>query len=166
MTHPVHEINSLIDGLRSADATSRSHARRQLVAMGRSAVPALVKLMEDPLQHVRWEAAKALEGIADPSAVPALINALGDSDTDVAWVAGEALGAIGEESVPALLQRLASKPQPGEQPSDRLYRGAHQFLDGLARRGGDHRFDGLLKALRAEEAEIHVPLASATILEE
>jgi HEAT repeat protein len=166
MTHSVHDINSLIDGLHSTDAASRSHARHHLVAIGRNAVSVLVKLLESPVQHVRWEAAKVLEGIADPDAVPALINALGDSDTDVAWVAGEALGAIGEEAVPALLRRLASKPQPGEQPSDRLYRGAHQVFDGLAKRRGDHRFDGLLKALQAEEAEIHVPLASATILEE
>ena len=95
-----------------------------------------------------------------------MINALGDSDTDVAWVAGEALGAIGTKAVPVLLQRLASKPQPGEQPPDRLYRGAHQFFEGLARRGRDHRFDGLLKALQAEEAEVHVPLAAAAVLEE
>ena len=73
------------------------------------------------------------------------------------WVAGEALGAIGEDAVPALLRRLARKPQPGEQPPDRFYRGAHQVFHRLAKHTGDHRFKGLLKALQAEEAELHVP---------
>ena len=166
MTHSVHDVNSLIECLKSTNAVSRSHARHHLLAIGHSAVPALVKLLTDPVQHVRWEAAKVLGGIADVAAVPALIDALGDSDNDVAWVAGEALGAIGERAAPALLRRLASKPQPGEPSPDRLYRGAHPVFDVLARRRADHRFDRLLKALQAEEAEIHVPLAAEAILED
>ena len=71
MTHSIHDITSLIDGLHSTDAASRSHARHQLVAIGRGNISALVKLLGSPVQHVRWEAAKVLEGIGDPAAVPA-----------------------------------------------------------------------------------------------
>jgi hypothetical protein len=159
------DIKSLIDCLRSPDATSRTRARLQLVAMGSAATPSLITLLKDPNQHVRWEGAKALGGLADPQAVPALIDALGDPDRDVSWVASEALEATGERVVPALLHRLDGGPQPGQQPPDRLYRGAHQVLERFAKRG-THRYDRMLAALQAEEAEMHVPITAEAMLEE
>ena len=48
--------------------------------------------------HVRWEAAKALCGIADPLAAAALVNAFDDRDGDVRWLAAEGVAALGREA--------------------------------------------------------------------
>jgi HEAT repeat protein len=56
-------------------------ARKSLVALGKPAVPSLTRHCRIPkLDHVRWEAAKALGAIGDTRAIPRLVNALEDSD--------------------------------------------------------------------------------------
>src|SRR5271166_5502142 len=100
MSHSESRILELVEHLRNIDASLRTLSRQHLVAIGPDAVPAVARLLCDPLQHARWEAGKVLLGIASPAAVPALIEALGDADADVSCVAGEALGAIGEHAVP------------------------------------------------------------------
>jgi len=160
MNHSGTQIRQWIESLRDQDRHTRTAARKHLVAAGEEVVPRVTRLLRDPVQHVRWEAAKVLLGIASPAAVPALIEALGDKDRDVAWVAGEALAGIGEPAVPELLRRLSCKPQPNQGKPDLLYRGAHQVFESLRRRMKTARFDRLLKALKAEEPEVYVPLAA------
>ena len=146
MTHSVHDVNSLIECLKSTNAVSRSHARHHLLAIGHSTVPALVKLLTDPVQHVRWKAAKVLEGIADVAAVPALIDALGDSDNDVAWVAGEALGAIGERARARITTSSRQQTATGRAISRSVVSRGTPGLRRLGQARADHRFDRLLKS--------------------
>ncbi len=92
-------IASLITELASLDPAARTKARKALVAMRRLAVPSLIQQLSHPKPHVRWEAAKALCGIADPIAASALVNALGDRDGDVRWLAADAVIALGKDGL-------------------------------------------------------------------
>jgi HEAT repeat protein len=164
MPESAEPFQELIESLRVEDVVERAGARRYLITIGAPAVPALTVLLHDPQQHVRWEAAKVLEGIADPSAAPALVEALADQDDDVSWVAAAALAAIGARGLKPLLERLACKPHPGQPRSEALYRGAHHVLHQLSARTDDRRFDRLQESLGEESPELSVPLAAEELL--
>ena len=70
------------------------------MVLGKPAVPSLIQLLSHRKPHVRWEAAKALGGIADPIAAFALVNAQKDRDGDVRWLAAEGLAALGRDALP------------------------------------------------------------------
>ena len=78
------------------------------MATGKPAVPSLIQLLSHRKTHVRWEAAKALCGIADPIAATALVNALDDTDDDVRWLAAEGVTALGRDGLQPLLTAMRS----------------------------------------------------------
>ncbi len=86
------DLDSLMKMLSNNDGMTRKKARKTLVALGKPAVPFLTRtLRNSKLDHLRWEAAKALGSIGDARAIPSLVKSLEDSDQDVAWLAAEAL---------------------------------------------------------------------------
>jgi len=146
-------IRSLATDLASPDPTVRTKARRALVAIGKLAVPSLIGLLSHRKPHVRWEAAKALCGIADPLTASALVNALEDRDGDVRWLAAEGVAALGRDALQPLLAALLE----GSKPSW-LYEGAHRVCHTLVKRkrlGPILR--PLLAALKQSEPEVAVP---------
>ena len=64
-------IKTLIMALSSFNDFSRVEARKALESMGSQAVPHLIEALKHPDYLRRWEAAKALGEIKDPSAAPA-----------------------------------------------------------------------------------------------
>ncbi|MEI7945302.1 MAG: HEAT repeat domain-containing protein [bacterium] len=89
------EITSLMELLSSEDGMTRQNARKSLVVLGKPAVPFLVQTLQNSkVDHVRWEAAKALAAIGDKgdaSSIPTLVNALEDRDSasrPVFWLNG------------------------------------------------------------------------------
>ena len=100
----------LVDSLASADGTIRTRARRALIAIGRPATPVLAALLGDENKQVRWESAKALAEIADPSAALALVEALDDPDSDIRWLAAEGLSRLGRPGLIEVLRRLKYSP--------------------------------------------------------
>jgi HEAT repeat protein len=64
----------------------------------RSAVPALVKTLDDNSPQVRAQAAESLGKIGDKSAVPALVKKMHDPEQGVRETATAALGQIGDRS--------------------------------------------------------------------
>jgi HEAT repeat protein len=124
----IPEVENLAVDLRSKDPAHRIRARSALVKIGKPAVPLLINLLSDPVDHVRWEACKALGLIPDPSSAPALVNALRDKSVEIQWLAAEALIAIGGRSVVPLLESLEEN---FESPS--LRQGAHHVLHALER---------------------------------
>ena len=102
-------IPELIAALASPSPVARRKAREALVALGKPAVPSLIQLLSHRKPHVRWEAAKALGGIADPIAAFALVNALKDRDGDVRWLAAEGLAALGRDALHPLLAALIER---------------------------------------------------------
>lgn len=84
-----------VEDLRSkAPLVRRQAAVRLGRTADRSAVPALIGALEDPVKDVRREAAKALGAIKDGSAVGPLVDAMGDADKNVRFYAAYALGEI------------------------------------------------------------------------
>jgi HEAT repeat protein len=154
-------MGGLVAGLGSHDAVERRKARATLAEIGSAAVPSLLAALDDPRQHVRWEAAKTLAEIADPAAAERLVAALADKDSDVRWVVGEALIALGGHAVKPLLTALT-----GSDPPDGMYRGAHHVLHDMVRRGEQaSRLEPVLHALDQQEPEIAVPQAAAEALQ-
>ena len=100
-------IESLMDMLASKDGMIRQKARELLVVLGKPAVPYLNRaLLNSGLEHVRWEAAKALDAIGDTRSIISLVKALEDKDSDVAWLSAEALSKFKKNAWLPLLQLL------------------------------------------------------------
>lgn len=97
--------------LASPHAMVRIKARKSLLAIGDPSVPSLIRLLSHAKPHVRWEAAKALGRIANPTAASALVNALEDRDSDVRWLAAEGLVALGREGLRPLLAALFERDE-------------------------------------------------------
>jgi len=126
---PGRKVDQLVAALASKNPAERQAARGALVEVGRAAVGPLLVALHAPEQHLRWEAAKTLGGIAHPDAAERLVEALGDKDGDVGWVVAEALIALGRDAVKPLLTALITSEN-----AQRLYRGAHHVLHDLAQR--------------------------------
>ena len=153
-------ISELIAALASPSPAARRKAWETLVALGKPAVPSLIQLLSHRKPHVRWEAAKALGGIADPIAASALVNALDDRDGDVRWLAAEGLAALGRDALQPLLAALIEGSE--------LYwlcEGAHHVCHVLVRkRGLGPILRPLLAALEESEPKVAVPPAAYTAL--
>ena len=153
-------IPSLAADLASPSSLVRTKARKALVALGKISVPSLIRLLSHRKPHVRWEAAKALCGIADPIAASALVNALDDRDGDVRWLAAEGLAVLGREGLQPLLAALLQRAE-----SCWFCEGAHHVCSTLAKKKRlSPILRPLLAALKQSEPEIAVPPAAYTAL--
>jgi HEAT repeat protein len=153
-------IPELVSALASPNPAVRTKARKALVAIGNIAVPALIRLLSHRKSHVRWEAAKALCGIADPIAASALVNAMDDRDSDVRWLAAEGVAALGPEGLAPLLAALLEGAR-----SSSFCEAAHHVCHTLVKR---KRLGPILRpvlvALNKSEPEVGVPPAAYAAL--
>jgi HEAT repeat protein len=152
-------LESLIDALQSKSAADREQARKKLIALGHAALIPLLHRLKDPREHVRWEAAKALEGIADPAAAEALAEALDDESAGVRWTAGAALIAIGWEGAKQVLVSLLRKSD-----STSLCTAAHHVLSHFAKNKSGEFLKPVLERLQGVEPGASVPLVALTAL--
>lgn len=152
-------INSLITELTCDDVFRCQKAREALVSIGKPAVAPLIKALTEQKEQVRWEAAKALGQIADPSAINALLDALEDKDFDIRWLSAEGLIAIGKDTLVPLLKALIERSD-----SAWFRNGAHHVLHDLARKGFYDKVRPVLIALEDSEPSIEVPLAAKIAL--
>ncbi len=127
-TNSGKQIDQLIATLNDHDGLKRQEARRTLVHIGTPAVPELITALSNKNLRVRWEAAKALGRIKDPSAAPALVQALMDENFEIQWLAAEGLIELGHGAVKALLEALLL-----HYDSVYLRQGAHHVLYELER---------------------------------
>ena len=105
------------------DGMVRDRARVALVLEGSRAVPLLLDLLTSRHKHTRWEAARTLAAIADPSTTDALVALLSDRESDMRWIASMGLIKIGPSCVPAVLGKLVDSPD-----STDLRRAVHHIL--------------------------------------
>ena len=156
------EIDPLIAALNSENGGERQQARQALIDLGRPAVPALIEMLEkSPVQHARWEAAKALGEIADPRAAPVLARTLEDREFDLRWLAAKGLIAIGPMALPPLLLALEHKANLVV-----LREGAHHVLSSLAKQGYEAQAMPVIRALDGIEPTAHVPRVARDVLDE
>jgi uncharacterized protein (DUF302 family) len=148
-------IQSLITNLSSSDEFLRIHSRESLVKIGKPAVPQLVEALMRGSHWLRWEAAKTLGEIRDPTAAPALVEALKDEEFDVQWLAAAGLikmKAGGIESVLHALMAQADLPLIRE--------GAHHVIRELIKGELKEYLTPVLSALEGIEPSIQVPWAA------
>jgi HEAT repeat protein len=136
-------------------------ARKSLVALGKSAVPSLIRTLQNSKQdHVRWEAAKTLGAIGDIRSIPVLVNALEDSDSGVAWLAAEALRKFKKAAWPALLRALIKS----KCDSVLLRQGTHHVLRNQKEDGFNDLLAILRTALESSTASESTPFAASNLL--
>lgn len=154
---PPGDIESLVADFSSRDGAVRIAAREALVDIGQPAVDALVRTLADSRIQLRWEAAKALGTIADPTAAEALALALDDKVFDVRWLAAEGLIAIGRKAAAPVLRLVISC---ADSPLCRS--GTHHVLHDLVASDEDLRetLAPVLAALDGVAASVTVPLAA------
>jgi HEAT repeat protein len=153
-------ISNLIDRLDDPHGLKRQQARWELVSIGKPAVPALLELLKDQREGVRWEAAKALSQIGDPDAAPKLVEALDDDNFGVRWLAAEGLICTGGRGLIPLLRAL-------ERHSDSkwLRDGAHHVIRSLVGEPTLHdTLAPVLRALEGIEPVLEVPPAAEKAL--
>ena len=159
------EIKALIPQLSDKNGDTREKARLALVGKGKEATVPLTEILTAQDQQTRWEAAKALGAIADPSSIPALIKTLEDNIFDIRWLAAQALIAIGTDSIEPLLEALS-------QSSDELFlrEEAHHVIKYIFRDNPKAKelYDVLkpvADALESSVSRIETPGAARTALE-
>ncbi|MCE5322603.1 HEAT repeat domain-containing protein [bacterium] len=130
-------IESLIYVFSSRDGLMRKSAREALVVIGRPAIPSLIQALADKNKNVRWESAKALEEIGDPSAAQALVARLKQDNFGIRWIAAESLVKFGKDGLRPLFLELLQNPDSGF-----LRDGAHHVLYSIA--GKDPSLQGIL----------------------
>lgn len=121
------EIAGLVTALGGNDPLERRRARLALLEFGHRGAAAVVPLLADPRESVRWEAARTLVDIHHPDAIPALVERLADPSADVRWLAAEALVAHGPESVVPVLRYLLAHAG-----NDDIVPGAHHVVHAFA----------------------------------
>jgi HEAT repeat protein len=152
-------VETIIDALRSKNVAEREKAREKLIALGHAAVIPLLHKLKDPDEHVRWEAAKVLQAIADPASADALADALHDESAGVRWTAGEALIGIGWEGCKQVLVALLRKSD-----STALCTAAHHVLSHFAKMKSGEFLKPVLDRLQGAEPAVSVPPAALTAL--
>ena len=153
------EIESLISDLANKDSVARIKARASLVSYGHRAVGTLLEALSSKKQWVRWEAAKALSQIHDPSSINGLISALRDEMFDVRWLAAEGLIAIGSKSLIPLLQALIDYPD-----SVWIMEGAHHVLHDIEKGDLEEVLQPVLSGLEDITGAIEVPFIAEAVL--
>lgn len=151
MNTSLKSIQENIHTLNSRDVLDRQRAREDLIKAGPPALDALLQALHNSDDQVRWEAARILREIKDPSIVPELIQSLRDDNFVVRWMASEALIELGRSCLIPLLRALVAYPEPGW-----LQVGAHQIeTDPLAGPQCDER--GRMRASSANRCDDRHP---------
>lgn len=120
-------LPGLVKRLSDRSGLVRERARHTLVLIGSPAVPLLLELVESRAKRPRWEAAKALASIADPSSVSALVQLLSDPESDIRWIAATGLIRLGPRTLPDVLRFLIENPDSVD-----IRRAVHHVLYELA----------------------------------
>jgi HEAT repeat protein len=158
-TVSIETIKSLIADLGSEDGIVRVRARKSLVSIGHAAVGPLVEALTSKREWLRWEAAKTLAQIADPSATQALIGALQDKMFDVRWLAAEGLIHIGNKAIKPLLEAVIKQPD-----SLWIREGTHHVLHDLPENNLKEPLKPVLHALEDVEPSLEVAIAAEAAL--
>lgn len=118
-------------------------------------MPRLIEILGDRSGHMRWEAARALVSIRDPSAAPALVEALEDEMLEVRWTAEGGLIDLGRDGLVSLLHGLIT-----HSGSNRFREAAHRILTAMARSDHAEIAKPVLEALEGPASIMALPVAA------
>jgi HEAT repeat protein len=148
-------LESLIEDLGNKDELVRVKARLQLVSYKSRSVASLINLLTDKNDWVRWEAAKALGQIGNPSSIQALLEALADKSFEVRWLAAEGLIKIGRKAIVPSLMALVNSSD-----SYWLREGVHHVLHDMNKRKTQKVLQQVLVALEGLQPALEAPLVA------
>ena len=151
---------SLVTDLSNDKAFVRQKARHALVAVGAAAVPAVTAIATSEDEHVRWECAKTLATIADPSSIETLIKLLEDPKPGTAWDAGLGLIKIGEPAARPVLQAVIDRTS-----SFSIINGAHHVLNEMSKTEWGSSLSEVYRSLDSAEPAVTAPAAALKALE-
>ncbi len=120
------DIKKLIRDLKSEDLKVHESAHLALFIAGDEAIPPLMQTVESQDKDLRWEAAKTLAEMRNPTLAQWLVKNLENNDPDVRWLSAEGLIALGSKALIPLFNALTNY-------SGTLWteRGAHHVLHDL-----------------------------------
>jgi len=154
------DIDSLIDDLTCEDVIDCRRARRAFVAMGRDAVPHLVRVLRDYEGWRRWEAVKALGQVHSPESTEALVEALADRDFDIRYLAAKGLIHHGNSALIPLMDGLISHSK-----SSSFRDGARHVLSDFSHSGSRKLLSPLIDAFKGPAPALEVPLEAQKVLD-
>ncbi len=162
MKKPISDgrIDELLFEFESEDGAQRQRARRELVKLGPAIIPHLAGHLENKDDQVRWEIAKTLEELGDPSAAETMVKFLMDDVPGIRWLAGEGLIRLNRDALVPLLRGLQTNFH-----SAFFREGAHHVLRALEHQGVLN--DKCLETLRALEGAtpaVSAPFTAAEAL--
>jgi HEAT repeat protein len=101
------DVSVLLRDLNSKDSIKYLAARKQLLAMGKASIPALIDAMINWNDRLCWRAAGVLAEMRDPSLKEVFVTALDSRNPIVRQVAAQAIGAFHDPALsPHLLTHL------------------------------------------------------------
>ncbi|MBA3531658.1 MAG: HEAT repeat domain-containing protein [Ardenticatenales bacterium] len=153
-------VTALVAALRGGERHVAAAAVESLQLLGEIAVPALVALLRDPDEQIRWSATKVLSTTANGHAVPGLVQTLEDQNYGVRWLAAEGLAHAGKATLVPLLRRLTE-----EKTSAWLRQGAWHALNKLNVHGDEERrhYKQLADTLKRSSSAAIPPLVRAEL---
>ena len=152
-------INGLISQIRTRDTQKcLEDAQTQLLAIGSSAVPALVEAIRVEKGAMRLEMAKLLRRMADHSSAEAFVELLSDDDFDVRWEAVEGLSALGYDGLKPLISAMIKNPG-----SMKLRNASHHVLHHVASEGYYTLLKPLMMAIEGAIPNVEVPVAARKV---
>ncbi len=154
-------IAALVRQLSSARGLERMRARRQLVRIGETAVPALIEALASPDPTLRLESAEALLYIGSPLSATALVERLDDTESGVRWLAAEAIIAMKCDGIVPLLAGLTRRAE-----SLWFRQAAHHVLRDHYCEAYRELLIPVLRALEEQMAEDTAPVAAGAALRE
>jgi HEAT repeat protein len=151
---------SFMDALSSHNDAERLKARHSLVALGKAALPPLIRALQSKHDLTRWEAVKSLTEIGDPESAPALIKTLADEEFDIRWLAAVGLIGMNLRALKPLLQALMD-----QRDSHLMREGAHHVIHDLAKGELRRYLVPVLAALDGVDPATEVPGVAFRALE-
>jgi HEAT repeats/HEAT repeat/PBS lyase HEAT-like repeat len=139
-------VRALFEALRNKNTAIRRQAAEELGREDETAVPGLVRALQDDDAGVRLAAAEALGAFGDgaAAAVDSLIDGVGDLDPQVREMSIRALGNVGSKArlaLPVLIKALASKD----------WRTSLAVTEALGKIGASEAIPALLEVLRDKD---------------
>ena len=108
------EIEKLIEEFGTSSMNVRLELTKKIIALGKKAVPALIKGLSHNTWSVRQDCANALAEIGDDRAIEPLKKTLYDDEPGVRYESARALAKIGGKKEKQLLLQIADKTEDDE----------------------------------------------------
>lgn len=153
----------ILERLSSSDSSLRIETRKELVDIGADVIPHLSEILFFNDHHLRWEAAKTINQLADNDGIEIQIKTLEDDQSDIRWIAAEGLVKMDKKSIVPILRKLQ------EEGTDSIYlvKGAYHVLHKIY--PGDElkeKLKPLVKALNNKKLYHEIPVLVNELLHE